>query len=220
MIANNDKALQKTLMEIDELGLKENLLELEVQGYTILKKALSDDQIERAKAAILRRAEQSVSRTIDPETATADDFNGMTYQHYLMFDDPVFPEILLEPKPLALMKYLLGRSCVLSSMGSHFRGPGGLPLAFHADGASVGMTDAALVANCNYALTPYSKEAGALAVVPGSHRKYRQPTRHENWHAGADTYADVVTSTTQRRRVAEHRLGAAAWGGHAGPGSR
>ena len=31
------------------------------------------------------------------------------------------------------------------------------------------------VANVNYALTPYSREEGALAMVPGSHRLARQP---------------------------------------------
>jgi len=30
----------------------------------------------------------------------------MAYQNYLIFDDPVFADILLEPKPLALITYL------------------------------------------------------------------------------------------------------------------
>jgi ectoine hydroxylase-related dioxygenase (phytanoyl-CoA dioxygenase family) len=38
---------------------------------------------------------------------------------------------------------------------------------------------ASMVANVNYALTPYSREAGALAIVPGSHRLARQPTARE-----------------------------------------
>src|SRR5690606_21254301 len=96
-------------------------------------------------------------------------------------------------KPLALMSYLLGESCVLSSMGSHVRGPGGIPLALHADGAADGlMSQAAMVANCNYALTPYSPEAGALIVVPRSHLKERQPTACENWSSGGRTYAEIA----------------------------
>ena len=188
----NEKALQETMAEIEAQGLKEHLLELEVQGYTVLPAVLSEDQIERAKAGILRRVEKQTNKHIDLESATDQDYNGMQYQHYLLFDDPVFPEIVLEPKPLALMHYLLGRSCVLSSVGSHFRGPGGMPLALHADSPSVGMTEASLVANCNYALTPYSQEAGAIAVVPGSHRHNRQPTAHENWRAGNETYNHIA----------------------------
>jgi ectoine hydroxylase-related dioxygenase (phytanoyl-CoA dioxygenase family) len=39
----------------------------------------------------------------------------------------------------------------------------------------------AVTANVNYALTPYSKAAGALGMVPGSHRLQRPPTAHENF---------------------------------------
>lgn len=193
MASTNDPALRRTLETIESLGLSGNLLELELQGYTVLPGVLSADRIDRAKAAILRRAESTSGNKIDPETATVEDFHGMTYQHYLIFEDPVFPEILLEPKPLALMNYLLGESCVLSSMGSHFRGPGGMPLAAHADGQVDGfLTASAAIANCNYALTPYTREAGALVMFPGSHLKQRQPTLHENWTAAGETIASIM----------------------------
>ena len=193
LAATNDPALKRTLERIDTLGLTSNLLELQLQGYTVVKSVLSQDRIDRAKAAILRRVESTVHKSIDPDAATNDDFNGMSYQHYLLFDDLVFPEILLEPKPLALINYLLGESCVLSSMGSHFRGPGGMPLGVHADGQTDGfLTDAASIANCNYALTPYSQEQGALVIFPGSHLKKRQPTLHENWKTHDETLADIM----------------------------
>jgi len=206
MTGKDDGARARVLSRIDELGLNGNLLDIETQGYTVLRGILSADRIERAKAAILRRVESRTGRKVDLERATSEDFRGMGYQHYLLFDDPVFPEILLEPKPLALVTYLLGESCVLSSMGSHFRGPGGLPLAVHADGVQVGMTETALVANCNYALTPYSQEAGALVVFPGSHRKNRQPTPHENWMAGRETLPEVLA-----RNLPPGELDAIAW---------
>ena len=192
MRGDNGSARERVLAQIEVLGLNDNLRELEVQGFTVVEGALNEDRIERAKAAILRRVESKKGARIDPATATAEDFNGMTYQHYLIFDDPVFPEILLEPKPVALITYLLGESCVLSSMGCHFRGPGGLPLGVHADGISVGMDEVSQVANCNYALTPYSQEAGAVVLFPGSHRRNRQPTAHENWMVDGDTMVDVL----------------------------
>jgi hypothetical protein len=189
----DDAALQRTLDKIEELGLNGHLLQLETLGYTVIPGVLSPDRIERAKAAILRRAEGQVGRKIDPETATSADFQGMAYQHYLIFDDPVFQEILLEPKPLALITYLLGESCVLSSMGSHFRGPGGVPLGVHSDGSANGlMSSVSMVANCNYALTPYSREAGALVMFPASHHKQRQPTPHENWTANGKTMIEIM----------------------------
>ena len=201
MRGDNGSARERVLAEIEALGLNDNLRELEVQGFTVVAGALAEDQIERAKAAILRRAESKKGAKIDPETATAEDFNGMNYLHYLIFDDPVFPEILLEPKPLALITYLLGESCVLSSMGCHFRGPGGLPLGVHADGISVGMNEVSQVANCNYALTPYSQEAGALVLFPGSHRRNRQPSAHENWTVDGDTMVDVLAKGLEPREI-------------------
>ena len=188
-----DPAKRRILDEIESLGLTEKLLELEVQGFAVIPGVLSDDRIERAKAAILRHAEKAVGHEIDPESAANEDFNGMQYQHYLIFDDPVFQEILLEPKPLALVKYLLGEDCVLSSMGSHLRGPGGLPLGVHVDGLPNDcISSTALIANCNYALTPYSQDEGALMLFPGSQHKQRQPTPAENWMAGAETLPEIM----------------------------
>lgn len=201
MRGDNGSARERVLAEIEALDLNDNLRELEVQGFTVVEGALGEDRIERAKAAILRRVESKKGSMIDPATATAEDFNGMAYQHYLIFDDPVFPEILLEPKPLALITYLLGESCVLSSMGCHFRGPGGLPLGVHADGVSVGMTEVSHVANCNYALTPYSREAGALVLFPGSHRRNRQPTPRENWTADGATMVEVLGKGLEQQEI-------------------
>jgi ectoine hydroxylase-related dioxygenase (phytanoyl-CoA dioxygenase family) len=175
-------ALVRTLGRIADMGLEDNLRELEAYGYTVVKGVLSKDKVDRARAAILRRAQGDGDKPIDLETATAEDFHGMTYQHYLLFQDPVFQEILMEPKPLALIDYLLGESCVLSSMGSHARGPGGVPLFVHADNSGPSPYSAiSMVANCNYALTSYSREAGALMMFPGSHRKCRSPTDDETW---------------------------------------
>jgi ectoine hydroxylase-related dioxygenase (phytanoyl-CoA dioxygenase family) len=195
-------ALQRILDRIEELGLNEHLQELEVHGFTVLKGVLSTETVERAKAAILRRVETKTNRKVDELTAAASDFHGMAYQHYLLFDDPVFQEILLEPRPLALITYLLGESCVLSSMGSHFRGPGGMPLPVHADGAGpMPFSPVSMVANCNYALTPYSREAGAIVLFPGSHRNRRSPTPHENWLAGGRTLGEIMAAKPSAEEI-------------------
>ncbi len=177
----DQRALGRTLGKIDALGLSANLLELETQGYTTIKGVLSEDRIQRAREAILDRVAKNTGKRIDLNTATEADFKGMNYLHYMLYDNAVFEEILLEEKPLALVSYLLGESCVLSSMGCHFKGPGEngvLPL--HSDNAGPTPFPAySLVSNVNYALTPYSREAGALAIVPGSHRMGRRPTATE-----------------------------------------
>ena len=126
-------ALGRVLDAIDEHGLTDNIVELEAHGFTTVKGVLSEARIERAKSAILARVAKHLGREIDLLSATAEDFQGMTYVPYLLYDDEIFEEILTEPKPLALITYLLGESCLLSSMGCHFKGPGGMPLPLHSD---------------------------------------------------------------------------------------
>ena len=54
----NDPAMRRILDNIDGLGLTSNLLDLLVQGFTVVPGVLSEDRIERAKAAMVRRAEK------------------------------------------------------------------------------------------------------------------------------------------------------------------
>jgi ectoine hydroxylase-related dioxygenase (phytanoyl-CoA dioxygenase family) len=187
-------SLDRVLYQISELGLDANLLELETQGFTTLPGVLSEDQIERARTAIVDRVQQETGRPVDLDAESGSEFEGLTYVPYLLYDDEIFEEIMMAEKPLALITYLLGESCLLSSIGCHFKGPGGTPLALHSDngnGMPAPFPAYSQVANINYALTPYSREAGALAVVPGSHKLVRQPRpeemmlngKHENKHA-------------------------------------
>ena len=181
--APDQQALARTLATIDGLGLNDNLIELDTRGYTIVRGVLSGEQVERAKAAILKRVEARVGKPVDPDEVTEDDFQSpmgtsLDLVGYLLYDDQVFEEVLMAEQPLALVSYLVGESCLLSSISCFFKGPGPtgvLPL--HAD--TLGpqpFPTYAQTANINYALTPYSRAAGATAIVPGSHRRARQPS--------------------------------------------
>ena len=178
------RELNQIYREIRELGLESNLAELEAFGFTVIEGALSPELTGELRDAILRIASERVGHTLDADHET--DYGGMEFQPYLLFRDPVFKRAVLNPRPLALIAYLLGAHCVLSSLGCHLKGPGGTGLPLHSDTAN-GMPSPfpaqSQVANCNYALTDYTEENGSLAVVPGSHRLYRQPTR---WESGLD----------------------------------
>lgn len=181
-IPAESEALERSLAAIAELDLSQHVVELEAHGFTTVKGAIPEDQVNRAKQAILRRMEQHAGHKVDADNATSEDCEGMTYIPYMLYDDEVFEDILMAPKPLALITYLLGESCLLSSMGCHFRGPGGFPVPLHSDngnGIPAPFPAFSQVANVNYALTPYSREAGALAMVPGSHKLARQPRADE-----------------------------------------
>ncbi|MET0985782.1 MAG: phytanoyl-CoA dioxygenase family protein, partial [Steroidobacteraceae bacterium] len=101
--------------------------------------------------------------------------------NYVLFEDPIFQEALLNPIGLALTTYLLGQNALLSSASILVKGPGGLDLPLHAD--SFRMPDPLphlpQICNITWALTDYSYDNGALAVVPGSHRYLRRPLHNE-----------------------------------------
>jgi ectoine hydroxylase-related dioxygenase (phytanoyl-CoA dioxygenase family) len=194
--AATSDALQRILEKIRSLDLTEHLIELETNGYTTLKGVLDERKVARAKSAILDRIERTTGKRIDVATESGTNIAGVSYIPYLLYDDLVFEEILLEPKPLALVTYLLGESCLLSSIGCHFKGPGGEPLPLHSDngnGMPAPFSSISQVANVNYALTPYSRDAGALAMVPGSHKLARQPNSTEMQLSGERTNRDAVS---------------------------
>jgi hypothetical protein len=166
--------------EIRAFGMESNLAELEAFGFTVVEDALDPALTKELRETVLRLGEEFAGQPLDPDGETA--YESMTFVPYLLFRDPVFKRSVLNPRPLALITYLLGRHCVLSSLGCHLKGPGGPGLLLHSDqanGVPQPFPAAAQVANCNYALTDYTEENGALAMVPGSHRHLRQPTKAE-----------------------------------------
>jgi hypothetical protein len=166
--------------QIRALGLETNLAELEAFGFTVIEGALAKADVVAMRSAILAIAEQRMGRSIDLERE--EDHKEVALIPYLLFKDPIFKRAVLNEKQLALITYLLGKHCVLSSLTCHLKGPGGGGLLLHSDTAN-NIPDPfsaySHVANTNYALTDYTQEGGCLAMVPGSHRLHRQPTRGE-----------------------------------------
>ena len=175
------KELNEIYQEARDLGLESNIAELDAYGFTVIENALSDEIVEQLAQGILRVAEERTGKK--PDTTTGETHPGLQLQMGLLFHGRIFEEVLMEEPALVLITYLLGKSCVLSSVASHFKGPGGGnrgQLALHSDiqgnGVPVPLPAYAQVANCNYALTDYTEvDDGVLAMVPGSHKLCRYP---------------------------------------------
>jgi hypothetical protein len=176
--------LNDVYREIRELGLESNLAELEAYGFTIIEGALTPALTKELRDAIIAIAQERLGRKLDLENETA--HQQIELIPYLLFKHAVFREAVLNQKQLALITYLLGKHCLLSSLTCHLKGPGGAGLLLHSDTGNAmpePFSPYSQVANTNYALTDYTEDNGCLAMVPGSHRLHRQPTK---WEVGLD----------------------------------
>lgn len=176
--------------QLRALDLEQNVAELDAFGYTVLEpgRIAPLEWVEQVRERLLHVAEQRTGVRHDIETGTHGTLEqeprakGQYLLYYLLLEDRVFQEALLNPYVLALQTYLLGLDCRLSSMFSIVKwqeedgyGP---TLALHADSVVPAQLTGGRethAGNATLVLTDYTKENGALAVVPGSHREGRQP---------------------------------------------
>lgn len=174
------------LEEIVRLGLEKNIAELDAYGYTVVEpeRAASPEFIRELEAAILRVAEERSG--IRPDKQTGDTHRNLPsaagqHTYNLLVAGRAFERALLNENALALVSYLLGRSCLISSMTAMVKGPGTIKLDLHADTAPFPAPFPPYAVGCNatWALTEYSRENGSIYFWPGSHKFCRQPTAAE-----------------------------------------
>ena len=180
--------------EIDRLDLHRNVFELDTLGLTVV------DASKTQAAPLADRAFERICELIEERTGTRPDVEtGSTHVdvvvpslYHVIFDDPVFEQLLMHPLALALATYLVGRRCTYSGSEVFMKGPAdrktgnalgigasseGLQLGLHSDNVVFPEPFAPYAQLCNvtWLLSDYTKEAGALAFVPGSHKLCRNP---------------------------------------------
>ncbi|MBO9695366.1 MAG: phytanoyl-CoA dioxygenase family protein [Sphingopyxis sp.] len=165
--------------DIRKLDLEPAVAELDAFGFTVVPDALPIELVDRCRDAILRTGVERFGTRLELESEST--HVGWKGLFYLLAADRAFEEVVLNERVLALVTYMLGPGCLLSSIVSHVKGPGGDEIHLHADNTvPAPFASYAHVANVNYALTDYTRAAGALAMVPGSHRLARQPNAAES----------------------------------------
>lgn len=174
------------LEEPRRLGLLAQIAELEANGFTIVPPEIAAPAGFAAAmcAALGRVSERRTGVRPDFATgATQQNLRGATGEHhyYALLEEPIFVDALLNPVALALIRYLLGKSAMLSSFSVALKGPGDVTLDLHSDNGMIPspFPHYAQVANATWALTDYSREAGSLCLTPASHKLCRHPTLEE-----------------------------------------
>ena len=194
MIVNNSIDISET---VAEYGLTDHLLELDEVGLTVVSQEtlrLSDEWIDRLRDALLRVGEARTGVSFNLATGPSANIEGRPSQtgqmifSQLVYEDQAFIDVLTHPVKKALMTYMLGdgHRLAVSDGWIKWRTPDvwedDVTTGFHTDQSMVPAPwhwRVPHIANMNWTLTDYTRDDGALAYVPGSHREERLPEPDE-----------------------------------------
>jgi hypothetical protein len=183
------------MAELRRLDLAEHIGELAVQGLTVIPphKVTTPEMVQRLRHRLLEIAGQRTGVRYDLEqTATHPDSKAAlgTVLYYILYEDPIFQQIVLNPTILAMTTYVCGKNAVLSIIDGLIKGPGTADLMLHCDHFMTPppMSHIPNQVNNFLILTDMDQENGSTCFVPGSHHLRRQPMPGE----GMDQRAPVI----------------------------
>ncbi len=187
--------------DINTLGIKENIADLDAFGFTVLPPEFSGepDFIDELRDKVLEIAARRHGQS--PE----DGFKQTGW--YLLVEDPIFEKVMMNQASLTVAKYMLGNSMVYSGQTYLLRREGDAGMDLHTDsiGIPAPLPAWASMANVTWALTDYTTEGGCLGLVPGSHRWNRQPLPHEmKWTEEGATVKPVPIEVPKGSIIAWH----------------
>ncbi|MDP7067860.1 MAG: phytanoyl-CoA dioxygenase family protein [Acidimicrobiales bacterium] len=189
--------------QIQELELEPFVLQLEVDGLCVVppeKTGIEAGTIRAIGEQLLLEAEQIVGcgfslnkgpqapLTMSPDENVIARFSGdhgeptQFLVQQLCVRDRLFRDLAINPVAVALIRHLIGQNATrFSSHNAFIKWQGefgyGRNLGLHCDQMAVPRPWGrnALTANTNWCITDYSRDEGALAYVPGSHRRMEPP---------------------------------------------
>ena len=189
--------------QIQELELEQFVLQLEVDGLCVVppeRTGVAPETINAIAEQLLSEAQEVVGCEFDLNegpraelTLSADEnviaqFSGDRGEptqflvQQLCARDRLFRDLAINPVGVALIRHLIGQNATrFSSHNAFIKWQGefgyGQNLGLHCDQMAVPRPWGrnALTANTNWCITDYSLDGGALAYVPGSHRRMEPP---------------------------------------------
>lgn len=162
------------LAQIKALDLEQNILELETDGYTVLRDVESPQFFSDLRAAVLELTEQRRNNS-----ELAGDRRGLfSYiTKNTLTKGGMFEKTVLNPKVNAVMAYLLGDGYVLNTQSATVLTHGTPALFMHTDNAYIPepYPSWALTATAVWVTEDLDEAQGSTRIVPGSHRFGRSP---------------------------------------------
>ena len=151
-------------------GLTAKLRELEENGYVVIEKAISPEFADEVRAATLRALlpHQSFS------------------MNWMLYHGREFEQLIQNPMLMTLIDATLGRGAVIASFSSIRKGPGPGAIPLHTDYAHVPepFPEFSLTGVGVWALEDWTVESGPTWIIPGSHRRRRNPRPGETSNEG------------------------------------
>jgi hypothetical protein len=151
---------------IEALDLIETIDHVHDEGYGYVLDAAGPEFTERLRKTILRIAEKN---------------KGIRANNVLLDKDPIFEEVVLNPKLLAVAEVMVGKGFMLSQLVASVRPEGAPALGLHADQNWMPApfpVHNGLVTFC-WACDEFTKEGGATKVIPGTQVHRRHPNAQE-----------------------------------------
>lgn len=139
------------------------IFEIDVFGFTILERVLTEDQAIEMREALIR---------CEKEVGTDSDNRGKArHVANLPTLDPVFFKTIDHPRTLPVLEHYLGETMILGSLNARIVRPGDGYQGLHSDIAAEMLNMASpVMMNTVWMLDDFTSEIGATRAVPGSHK--------------------------------------------------
>lgn len=151
-------------------GLTGKIRELEENGFCVIETAISPASADEVRAATLRALlpHQSFS------------------MNWMLYHGREFEQLIQNPLLMTLIDATLGRGAVIASFSCIKKGPGPGVIPLHTDYAHMPepFPDFSMTGVGVWALEDWALESGPTWIVPGSHRKKRNPRPGETSNEG------------------------------------
>jgi ectoine hydroxylase-related dioxygenase (phytanoyl-CoA dioxygenase family) len=152
-----------------DLAISDHLARIDVDGFTILERAIEPDLVQTLRDTI-RRLERELH--VEPK-GTAAEGHATRRMYNLLAKDPVFQAMPLHQSVLPIVERVLDRGCLLSGMTAIDIGPGEHEQPMHGDDIVMSRhlqrPHAAMMLTSMWALDDFTADNGGTRFVSGSH---------------------------------------------------